>query len=471
MKYILVASANQAAVKTIRECLRPEYRVESASDSNICREIFNQRRYEFIFIDIGFLRREKNAPASNGYQKSFQPFRQTFPSIPIVVLTPQAILREAFNAVKAGADDYLTYPIDCVELRFVIESFYRSLRTKSELDYLRDKFRQSDYLPLLRTGNPGMKNVFHKIRSVAPTRSTVIITGETGTGKGVLAKLIHRHSNRRDKPFITVHCGAIPDTLIESELFGHEKGSFTGAIRRKLGKFEFAQAGTIFLDEVGTITPAAQIKLLQVLQERTFQRVGGEEDICCDVRIIAASNIDLKKLSEEGAFRKDLYYRLYVFPLEVPPLRERREDIPFLAEIFLRRLNTLYLKNISSIHPRVIKALSQYSWPGNVRELENLIERAYILEDSPILTQESFPAELFDPDPKNALLLLDGSMTLFEARRRGVEDIERYYLNELLALHKGRIKDSAASAGISVRQLHKLLTKYRIRKEDFKSKG
>jgi len=471
MKYILVASYNQAAGNMIRECLSPEYRVDVAADRNACREIFNQRRYEFVFIDIDFIRREKNAPSFNDYKQAFQPFWQKFPSVSIIILAPQVAIQDAINAVKVGASNYLAYPVSPAELKFVIENIHESLRTQSELDYLRDEFWQGDSLSLVRTKNPEMKKVFAKIRSVAPTKSTVILYGETGTGKGIIAKLIHQHSNRRNKSFITLHCGAVPDTLVESELFGHEKGAFTGAIRRKLGKFELAQEGTIFLDEVGTITPAAQIKLLQVLQERTFQRVGGEEDIGCDVRIIAASNIDLKKMSEEGAFRKDLYYRLYVFPIEVPPLRERREDIPFLAGIFLRRLNTLYLKNISSISPRVIKALSQYSWPGNVRELENLVERAYILEDSPILTQESFPTEFFDPDPKNTLLPLDGPITLSEARRRGVEDLERYYLNELLTLHRGRINASAASAGISVRQLHKLLTKYRIRKENFKSKG
>ncbi|MDP8214418.1 MAG: sigma-54 dependent transcriptional regulator [Candidatus Euphemobacter frigidus] len=470
MKYILVASDNQATGNTIRECLSPEYRVDVASDRNVCWEIFNQRRYEFVFIDIDFLRREKNALSFNDYKQAFQPFWQKFPSVPIIVLAPQAAIREAVNAVKAGASNYLAYPVSPTELKFVIENIHEALRTQSELDYLRDEFWQRDSLSLVRTKNPEMKKVFAKIRLVAPTKSTVILYGETGTGKGVIAKLIRQHSNRREKSFITVHCGAVPDTLVESELFGHEKGAFTGAHRRKLGKFELAQSGTIFLDEVATITLSAQVKLLQVLQEKTFQRVGGEEDIFCDVRIIAATNVDLKKLSDEGAFRKDLYYRLHVFPIEVPSLRERREDIPFLAETFLQRLNDLYSKNISGIHPRVMDALSGYSWPGNVRELENLIERAYILETSSILTAESFPAELFGTDLKAALLSFNGSVTMPEARRRGVEHCERYYLNELLALHKGRIKESAQTAGISVRQLHKLLTKYQIRKDDFKSR-
>jgi transcriptional regulator with GAF, ATPase, and Fis domain len=314
-----------------------------------------------------------------------------------------------------------------------------------------------------------MQAVFEKIRSVAPTKSTVLLMGETGTGKGVMARLIHHHSNRQDSQFISVHCGAIPDTLLESELFGHEKGAFTGAVRRKLGKFEIAHGGTIFLDEIGTLTPSAQIKLLQVLQDGTFQRVGGESTIQVNVRVIAATNIDLKKMCDEGLFRKDLYYRLNVFPIEIPPLRERTEDIPHLARCFLTELNRYEPKEILDVHPRVMSAFSSYSWPGNIRELENLIERAYIMETSCELTSGSFPGEIFESEtggapaaPEKALL------TLADFRRREVELIERRYLWDLLEGHKGRIKQSAQAAGITTRQLNKLMTKYGIRKEKFK---
>jgi transcriptional regulator with PAS, ATPase and Fis domain len=315
---------------------------------------------------------------------------------------------------------------------------------------------------------PEMKKVFDKVRLVAPTRTTVLITGETGTGKGVLAKLIHRHSHRCDNQFISVHCGAIPDTLLESELFGHEKGAFTGAFQRKLGKFEIAHGGTIFLDEVGTITASAQIKLLQVLQDRTFQRVGGDENIESDVRIISASNIDLHKMCDEGLFRKDLYYRLNIFPIEIPSLRDRVSDIPLLVEGFLKKLNKLHQKKINDIHPQVMEAFEVYPWPGNIRELENLVERAYILETSSILTPESFPSELFTFDTPKAQIALDVSLPLAEARKKSIENIERHYLKELLALNKGRINMTAQCAGITTRQLHKLLSKYKIRKEEFK---
>jgi DNA-binding NtrC family response regulator len=313
-----------------------------------------------------------------------------------------------------------------------------------------------------------MKIVFDKIRSVAPTKSTVMITGETGTGKGVMANLIHKHSNRSDAQFISVHCGAIPDTLLESELFGHEKGAFTGAVRRKLGKFEIAKGGTIFLDEIGTITPSAQIKLLQILQDGSFQRVGGEESLESNARVIAATNTDLKGMCEEGLFRKDLYYRLNVFPIEIPPLRERLDDIPHFVEVFLRKMNTFHLKDIRHVDPRVIEAFRGYSWPGNIRELENLIERAYILETSSQLTPAGFPSELFESRPAGGRASTDSDLTLAEARRAGVAEIERTYLRRLLARHHGRIKNSARVAGITTRQIHKLMKKYGIRKEEFK---
>jgi len=339
---------------------------------------------------------------------------------------------------------------------------------KSELDYLRDHFWQSDCLETIRTKNAEMKKIYNKIRSVAPTKSTVLLTGETGTGKGVLAKLIHRHSNRQENQFISIHCGAIPDNLIESELFGHEKGAFTGATKKRLGKFEIANGGTIFLDEIGTIQPSAQIKLLQVLQDQEFYPVGSEISIQANVRVIAATNVDLKSLSEQGAFRQDLYYRLNVFPLEVLPLRKRIEDLPYFVDFFLRRLNQFHQKEISGVSPQVIDALMQYEWPGNIRELENLIERAYILETSNMLTPESFPNEFFENVNAVAYLHLDTSIPLAKVRKKAIEDVERNYLKEVLSKNKGVINKSAQETGVSVRQFHKLMSRYGLRKEDFK---
>ena len=465
MKGVLVASKNQSACNAIRTSLRSEYRIDAVSSKDGCLEMFRKKRYEFLFIDVEVLR---ESMLNNNYKTALQPFWHAYPTAQIIAMSSQEMIREAVMAVKAGASDYLTYPVNPDEVNYITQSIYESIIMESELDYFRDRFWQEDSLEIVRTRSPLMKRLFDKVRSVAPTKSTVLLSGETGTGKGVLARLIHQHSNRKDGPFISVHCGAIPDTLLESELFGHEKGAFTGAVRRKLGKFEIAQEGTIFLDEIGTITPSAQIKLLEILQDGTFHRVGGEEMIEANVRVIAATNADLKKMCEAGQFRKDLYYRLNVFPLEIPPLRERMEDIAYIIDVILKRLKKFDLKEIHDVHPHVIDAFGKYSWPGNIRELENLMERAYILEASPILTPESFPNELFTSD-LSPVQVKGISLSLAEVRHRAIEQSERFYLRELLTANRGRIKETAEAAGISTRQLHKLMKKYSITKEEFKT--
>jgi DNA-binding NtrC family response regulator len=266
-----------------------------------------------------------------------------------------------------------------------------------------------------------------------------------------------------------VHCGAIPETLIESELFGHERGAFTGAQSRRMGKFELAAGGTIFLDEVGTMSPAAQIKLLKVLQERTIQRVGGETDIPVNVRVIAAANRDLKKLCEQGQFRSDLYYRLNVFPIELPPLRNRAEDIPHIVNVILKRLNERYPKAVLGPAGTVLRGLRHYGWPGNIRELENVVERAYILETTPYLRNENCPVEIVPYRGKDPVMLVETTGTLAAVRQKTVDEVEGKYLREKLALHKGRIDRTAAEAGITPRQLHKLMVKHGISRESFLS--
>jgi DNA-binding NtrC family response regulator len=465
MESILFVSKDQQDFRQLRSDLHSEFRIENVNSQQAALTILQKKRFNFLFIDMEMLNRSF---PSGGYKAALQPFRQSHPTIEIVVMSHQDMLREAVMAVKAGAGNYLTYPIVPEEVKLVIETVRESLITRSELEYLRDQFWETKSLEIIKTKSPRMKAVYEKVRSVAPTRSTVLLMGETGTGKGVLANLIHQHSNRRDAQFISVHCGAIPDTLLESELFGHEKGAFTGAVKRKLGKFEIAGGGTIFLDEVGTITPSAQIKLLQILQDGTFQRVGGETTLEAKVRIIAATNADLQKMCEDGHFRKDLYYRLNVFPIEIPPLRERLADIPHLIEGFLKKLNSFNTKEIFHINSDVLEGCKRYAWPGNIRELENLIERAYILETSASLTSESFPVELVESGASPTTLSEDSFPTLAEARRKSIETLEKDYLQELLTLQKGKIKDSAKAAGITTRQLHKLMTKYGIRKEAFK---
>ncbi|MEW5914030.1 MAG: sigma-54 dependent transcriptional regulator [Thermodesulfobacteriota bacterium] len=470
MHHLMIVCQDSETIATIQGCFPGGYRVHLAQSKEQCLSAADSGPAlapDFLFLDLEAL--GHNAVAGRfDFREALDPFKEKFPAAETIVMGQPESIRQLVMAVKAGASNYLTYPLDPAEVAFVREGLEEERLRQSELDYLRSCFLPLDIQEVARTNSPALRRMLDQLRSVAPTRSTVLLTGETGTGKGVLAKVIHQVSKRSRQAFISVHCGAIPDNLVESELFGHEKGAFTGAVKRKLGKFEIAKGGSIFLDEVGTLTQAAQIKMLQVLQERTFQRVGGVETIEADVRIIAASNYDLKELCEQGQFRRDLYYRLNVFPLHTPPLRERIEDIPLLVQAFLRRLNTLYGKQITQLAPEVSEAFRNYSWPGNIRELENLIERAYILEDGPQLSADSFPGELFiwqdglDNGQEGA------PPSLSEARRRGVEMIERQYLHDLLTQNQGRIDRSARAAGITTRQLHKMMTKYGIRKEIFK---
>ncbi len=462
----LVVAQDRAVYQVIQASFQGRGAVDEACNAQEALESLRKRHYDFLFADIAIVR---SVPSGNGYKTALQPFWLASPDVEIIVMARPEMIREAVMAVKAGATNYLTYPIDPDEVKYVTESIYESIVMQSEFEYLRDKFWEGDKLELVQTRSSGMKKVLEKVRLVASTKSIVLLTGETGTGKGVLAKLIHRHSNRKDAPFISLHCGAIPDTLLESELFGHEKGAFTGAVKRQLGKFEIAKGGTLFLDEIGTITTSAQVKLLQILQDGIFQRVGGEGIIDADVRVIAASNTDLREMTDAGEFRRDLYYRLNVFPIEIPPLRERVEDIPLLVELFLEKLNKFNSKEIRGIHPDVVDAFEGYSWPGNIRELQNLIERAYIIELSPVLTPESFPSELFGSDVTPSGIRVNTSVQLKDARQSGIDQVERFYLQELLMKQRGSIKETAREAGITPRQLFKLMKKHDLRKEDFKT--
>ena len=322
----------------------------------------------------------------------------------------------------------------------------------------------------MESKSPKMEEVYQEIQSVAGTNATVLLKGESGTGKGIIARLIHRLSKQMGMPFVGVHCGAIPDSLLESTLFGHVKGAFTGAIKDKLGKFQVAHNGTIFLDEIGTITPSSQIKLLQILQDRIVQRVGEDETTSVNVRIIAAANEDLVAMCASNRFRTDLFYRLNVYPIEIPPLRDRVDDIPYLLDAFLARLNSMYEKNITGVEPAVLKAFEGYSWPGNIREMENLIERAYIKEKTSTITQKSIPIEIPDLMENGGVPSAQdiSDLPLAEFRNNAVAQIEQHYLKALLVKFQGKINESSKAAGISTRQFGKLLSKYDIKKENFK---
>ena len=465
MRHILVCTTLDRAVQTIRSTFRASDRIMVLDNIKTCLETLEQKRYDFLFVDAGLFSPSENI---KGYKEQLNPFWEKNPALEIILLTTKETIRRTVHLVKAGASDYLIFPLDPVEIQHVIDSILHEQQIYSELKHLRDHFWHRDSYAVLKTRSPGMQEVFQKIRAVAPMESTVLLLGETGTGKGVIAHLIHRHSKRSEKQFIQIHCGAISDSILESELFGHEKGAFTGATRRKLGKFEIANGGSLFLDEIGTISPNMQVNLLHVLQERSFQRVGGEEDIHVDVRLIAATNADLQKLSCEGLFRQDLYFRLNVFPITIPPLRERQEDIPILVETFLDNLNKNSSKQVQNATPDVLEALYAYDWPGNIRELENVIERAFVVAESHQLTLDCLPSELVNPSEITPLFSVKTSVPLEHARKEAVEAVEKAYLIELLRQHEGRIDRSAAAAGIGVRQLHKLLNRHHIDKSQYK---
>jgi DNA-binding NtrC family response regulator len=464
MKHIIIATADDDIRRTMEQALPNGSQVAHAGNKPGTLAVIKKIHPDLVFLDLGMLLDGADPSTVTDRMREFKTLCE---DSEVVVMADKDCIRNAVNTVKAGAADYLTYPIDPSEVRLVVSGLEADRIASSELDHLRDQFWGPDAREAVQTRHPVMQQVYDKIRLVARTKSSVLLTGETGTGKTMLAKLIHSHSNRAEQAFISVHCGAIPDTLIESELFGHEKGAFTGADHKKLGKFEIAKGGTIFLDEVGTLTPAAQIKLLQVLQDNTFSRVGGTESLKADARVITATNDDLKVAVEDGRFRRDLYYRLNVFPIDIPPLSQRVDDIPFLIDLFLKRLNIDMQKNIHAVESRVTAALKKYAWPGNIRELENLVERAYILEQSTVLTPESFPGELFEGDMTVAVVPVSAQMPLSAARHLAVEDFERQYLKELLTANLGRINRSAEIAGITSRQLHKLMQKYHLHKEDF----
>nr|WP_320013737.1 sigma-54 dependent transcriptional regulator [uncultured Desulfobacter sp.] len=458
MKDILILTHSEDEWLLISNALSHVGNIRRAPDINTALTLHTQSPFDLILADIELLAPHPGMPAFN----SVNPF------VKFIVLCTRSNTLQAIEAVKSGAVGYLQSPVRERDIQLLLPALNRSLYRDFELDYLRGQFWKTEWQDTIRSKNEGMKKIFKNIRSVAPTIATVLLLGETGTGKSTLARLIHWHSRRSEKPFISINCGAIPDTLIESELFGHEKGSFTGAIRKKPGRFEMAETGTIFLDEIGTISLAAQVKLLQVLQDGTFSRVGGDAIFKADVRTIAATNSDLEEAVGKGLFRKDLFYRLNVFPIEIPPLKERTEDLECLVDQFLKKLNVKYGKNIQTVLPSVLKGFSNYDWPGNIRELENILERAYILETSTVLTPDNLPIETQAAIARD-IPTPDTGKTLAQARRYAVNACEVSYLTRLLAQTNGRISETALQAGITTRQLNRLLTRHGLDKKQFKS--
>jgi DNA-binding NtrC family response regulator len=368
-----------------------------------------------------------------------------------VVMTAFGSIQSAVEAVKRGAYHYLTKPLDFAALAVVVERAVERARILQESSKLRERLRERNTPGHVIGTHPSMDKLLRMVEQVAPSRASVLIQGETGTGKELIAQMIHEASPRAKAPLVRLNCAALSESLLESELFGHERGAFTGAASRREGRFEQANGGTVFLDEVSEIPLPTQVKLLRFLQERSFERVGGNETLKVDVRILAASNRDLKQLTSQGSFREDLYYRLNVFPIQVPPLRERQTDIPELATFFLRRYAQENGKRIDGLSEEAARALSAYAWPGNVRELENAIERAVVLCDNSRIEVRHLPTPTQGEAQEGGVPPIPGS-TIYE--------LERYAILRTLEACKGSTSKAANILGVSPRKIQYKLHEY-----------
>ncbi|MCB9779178.1 MAG: sigma-54-dependent Fis family transcriptional regulator [Alphaproteobacteria bacterium] len=384
---------------------------------------------------------------------------RTLPGLPVIVITAHGTVDTAVEALKLGAYDYITKPFEQEELRMVIA---KALRSEEASRGALHEDRDGRYAIIGRT--QGMRQVYGLIEKVADSPTTVLVSGESGTGKELVARALHDSSSRVDAPFVQVNCGAIPENLFESELFGYEKGAFTGAVSSKPGRFELAHGGTLFLDEVGELPLDLQVKLLRVLQDGTFERVGGVKQLKTDVRVVAATNRDLLKEVKRGSFREDLYYRLNVIPIRLPPLRERAEDIPLLVDHFLAKFNGRLCKEVEGIAPEAMAALMAHRWPGNIRELENLMERSVLLADATLLGVKDLPGlgtpGLVDEDEEDLEELgLKDYVRVYTAR------LERARIQRALELEDGNVTRAARRLGISRKSLQTKMKDYGLRDE------
>jgi two-component system response regulator HydG len=385
------------------------------------------------------------------------------PDVPVLVITAFGTIEVAVEAMKEGAFDFLTKPFSPDVLRLKVERGLEARRARARVERLA---RENEILRgeveaglgEIIGASPAVRKVFEILDKVAPSDSSVLVTGESGTGKELVARALHRRSRRASGPFVKVNCGALTETLLESELFGHEKGAFTGAIRRKLGRFELADGGTLFLDEVGDVSPGLQTKLLRVLQEREFERVGGEETLRVDVRVIAATNKDLREEVAAGRFRQDLYWRLHVIPIHLPPLRERLEDIPLLAAHFLEKLRPRTRHRVREIEPDAMARLRSYRWPGNIRELENVLEQALVFASGEVLRAEDLPERLGASEPRGQIPVPDPSRPLPEI----LDELERALVLRAYEKAGGVKTETARLLGIKPSALYYKLEKYGI---------
>ena len=448
--FILLVDDEEKILKALSRALRDAgHEVVDTTSARQAQRLLNARTFDLLVVD-------NLMPEMSGLDL----IRELVAATPegerpqILMMTAHATVESAIEAMKLGALDYLQKPFEIDELLVVVSRALDHQRLRSEYRYLvSERDEQFDYYGIIGRSR-GIQDVIARAEMVASTKSTVLITGETGTGKELVARVIHDRSAQREMPLIKVNCAAIPETLLESELFGHVRGAFTGATSNKKGKFALADGGTIFLDEIGTLTPTLQAKLLRVLQEREIEPLGSERIETIDVRVIAATNRDLRQMVADGKFQEDLFYRLNVIPIEIPPLRDRRDDIPALVEHFVRKHAQRTGRHLEKIDDAVLSGLQQYDWPGNVRELENTIERAVVLSQGSIISAKAVSV-LGAATPQATGL---PSLKL----RQNIEWVERETIRRALEGAGGVKKDAAELMGISQRALSYYLAKYRL---------
>lgn len=432
---ILIIDDNAAIRENLSELLCSEgYEVDTAADGELALQLLQQKSFDVVLSDLSM-------PKVDGMDVLKFLVRH-LPETVCIIITGYGTIQTAVDAMRLGAYDYLCKPVEAREMLMVIARALDHRRLKQENIQLKKQLRKKFGFDNIIGTSEVICQVFDIIRKVADTDSTVLIMGESGTGKELVARAIHYHSDRREGPLIPVNCAAIPEELLESELFGHEKGAFTHAVRTRIGRFEQANGGTIFLDEVGDMSPTLQVKILRVLQEHQFERIGGTRSINVNIRVVAATNQELSKMVQQGRFREDLYYRLNVIPIKIPPLRDRSGDIPILINHFLNEFSRKKKKKLLKISHEALRYLTNYSWPGNVRELENLMERLVILVDGDTIEPDNLPERITSaprPDSSRELNLPAEGLSLNEA----VQDFERQLI--IKALNRtGWVKNQAA---------------------------
>ncbi|HTX99346.1 MAG TPA: sigma-54 dependent transcriptional regulator [Bacteroidota bacterium] len=449
---ILVIDDEEVMRESLAAWLREDgYLVDTAASGRDGIALAKQKDFAIYFVDL------KMPGGIDGIETMLE-IRKMHPDASIIIITAYATVDTAITAMKEGAQEYIVKPCNPEEISLLVGRIIKVKNLQRENLILRKKLSKQYSFQDILSKNAKMQEIFQLIRDVSSLRSTVLIQGDSGTGKELIARAIHNSGDRASKPFIGVSCAALAETLLESELFGHERGAFTGATVQKKGKFELADQGTLFLDEIGDIAPKLQLDLLRVLQEKSFYRVGGSEEIAVDVRVIAATNVDLEKAVSEGRFREDLYYRLNVITIRIPPLRERPEDIPLLVHHFMEDISHELGKEVQEITDDTMKLLMDHSWPGNVRELRNAIERGIVTCRTRVLTPEDLNF-LKGPAPNGA-----GQPEFAIPSNMSLDDLERQAIVSTLQRTQGNIKEAASVLGIDRSTLYDRLKKYGIRR-------